>query len=114
MTAVKMLIVVLAAGSALMAAPLPENTGRPKPAKGETWRESGTLELSYVAARSRIRAKMTAQGYKEKHCIELDQRSGRCLMLWEKDSKKIIYMLWRIDVDETGFSWGEVKDGSPK
>ncbi len=72
-----------------------------------TWTQSGTLPLSFVAAKNRVRAKMTAAGYTEKHEIKMGKKEDRSLILWEKDSEKIIYMLWKIDIGKTGYSWGE-------
>ena len=80
-----------------------------EPAAG-SWQETRVLELSMAAARVRVSTRMEGRGFRLKHDIALDWRETRRLMLWEKGDRQIIVMLWRIDVGQTGCSWGEVKD----
>lgn len=79
-----------------------------------TWKENGAFAVSFATAKNRVRAKMAAAGYHEKHEIKMGQKDDRVLILWEKGDRKIIYMLWKIDVDKTGYSWGEWDGGKSK
>lgn len=74
--------------------------------KKGTWQGNGIIDLSFAAARNRLRAKMISKGYKEVHEIKIQKKDERSLTLWQKKSQKIIYMIWKIDIDKTGYSWG--------
>lgn len=76
----------------------------------KTWSNSGEMQLSFAAARTRVISKYEGAGFKLKHEIPLGKRNNRCLMLWEKGETKTIVMLWRIDIGRTGFSTGEMRD----
>lgn len=75
------------------------------------WQETGQLPLSYAAARNRLASRFESQGFRLVHEIDLGRRGDKRLMLWEKAGKKVMVMLWRIDVDKSGYSIGEVKEG---
>lgn len=76
------------------------------------WQETGQLPLSYAAARNRLASRFENQGFQLVHEIDLGRCGERRLMLWEKLGKKVMVMLWRIDVDKSGYSIGEVKEGT--
>lgn len=76
----------------------------------KTWTNSGEMKLPYATARVRIITKYENAGFKLKHEIPMGKPNTRCLMLWEKGDVKTIVMLWRIDVQRTGFSTGEMRD----
>jgi len=40
----------------------------------------------------------------------MGKRNDHCLLLWEKNGRQTLVMLWRIDVNKTGYSLGEIKD----
>ena len=79
-----------------------------KPSGG--WEESNEMPYSFAAAKLRMKSRMERRGYSLKHEIDMGKRNESCLMLWEKDGKQTIVMLWRIDVDKTGYSLGEIKE----
>ena len=70
------------------------------------------MPYSYAAARMRMITQFEGRGFHLRHEISLGHRNDRCLMLWEQGEKRILVMLWRVDVGKTGFSIGEFKDDS--
>lgn len=73
---------------------------------GKTWRQNGFLPVPYVAAVNQISACLRGQGWKRTQYISLGKDKSRCIMVWECGGKKITVMVWRILVDQSGFSWG--------
>ncbi|MBR4219662.1 MAG: hypothetical protein IKR81_00825 [Victivallales bacterium] len=74
------------------------------------WEEEGRLEISLAAARVRMKTRFERHQFQLKHEIEMGTHNERCLMLWEKEGRQFILMLWRMDVNLTGYSIGEIKD----
>ncbi len=74
------------------------------------WEEQGKLDMSMAAAKVRMKTRFELRQFQLKHEIEMGKHNERCLMLWEKEGKQFIVMLWRMDVNLTGFSIGEVKN----
>ena len=74
------------------------------------WEEEGKLELSFAAAKVRMKSRFERHQFQLKHEIELGKHNERCLMLWEKEGRQFIVMLWRMDVNQTGYSVGEIKN----
>ena len=87
-----------------------ENFAKSKAPGKTTWQESGSWKLSVHGAIGKMRGKMIREGFREKHEIQLDKKGHRFLYLWENGSRKVIFMLWSITVDTTGYSWGEYHD----
>jgi hypothetical protein len=79
-----------------------------KPSGG--WQEHGEMNCSFGSARVRMITRFEGRGFQLKHEIPLGHRGDRCLMLWESPERKFLVMMWRLDVDRTGFSIGEFKD----
>ncbi len=80
----------------------------------KNWNESGVFELSLVSSKQRLRAKMKRLGYQEKQEIFLDKKKTHSIILWEKGKEQLIYMLWRIEVDRTGYSFRRTEDASKR
>ena len=99
--------VMLLSFSGMCAESAPGASPQMKPKGG--WQEHKEFPLPLTAAKLRIITKFERQGYTLKHEIELGKHKERLLMLWEQGRKQMIVMLWRIDVDKTGCSIGEVK-----
>ena len=74
------------------------------------WEVEGRLELSFASARNHMRSRFEGKGFLLRHEIEMGKHRERCLMLWEKEGRQFIVMLWRMDVNQTGYSIGEIKD----
>ena len=77
--------------------------------KDVAWQHQETLPVTLAMAKQHVASRWQKQGYTMKHTIELDRREGRCIMLWIKDKEQIMVMLWKIDTNHTGCSWGKVK-----
>jgi len=106
----RVLLSIIILASVLVQAARPAVQPQVPPLKGG-WQENGSLAISFAAARGRMRTRFEGQDFLLKHEIELGKRHDRCLMLWEKDGKRVIVMLWRINVGQTGYSIGEIKNG---
>jgi len=77
--------------------------------KDVAWQYQETLPVTLSMAKQHVASRWRKEGYSMKHTIELDRREGRCIMLWIKDKEQIMVMLWKIDTNHTGCSWGKVK-----
>lgn len=72
---------------------------------GKGWREGGVMTTPLAAAQQSFKAAMLANGWRCVHAIPMDG-NDRVLVLWRHGSEELTIMLWRIDVNRTGFSWG--------
>ena len=87
-----------------------EGSALTEPVPSGGWREHGELSCSFAAAKVRMRTQMERRGFSLKHEIDMGKRGERCLQLWQKGDKQWIVMLWRKNVDATGYSIGEIKE----
>ncbi len=78
--------------------------------KGKTWEKSGVFEKTLVASKLQVRAKMTGSGYREKHEIFLNRNKTHSIILWEKGQEQVIFMLWQINMNQTGYSFGRTSN----
>ena len=106
-------IIFVCAAIILAAAPAALFSGE-SPTPKATWQENGKWPLSIRGAVGRMRAQMVSRGFQEKHEIKLDGKGQRFLYFWENGPHKVIYMLWSISIDTTGYSWGEYYGQSDK
>ncbi len=74
------------------------------------WEEEGKLDLTLAAAKVRMKTRFERLQFQLKHEIDMGKHNERCLMLWEREGRQFILMLWRMDVNQTGYSIGEIKD----
>ena len=77
--------------------------------KDVAWQHHETLHVTLAMAKQHIASRWQKEGYTLKHTIELDRHEGRYIMLWVKDKEQIMVMLWKLDTNHTGCSWGKVK-----
>lgn len=84
-------------------------TDRSKRESKDTWHKNETIDLPLAMAKRQTIAKMENKGFTLKHDIPVNDKKDKFLMLWEKGNKQVIIMIWRIDIDKTGMSWGETK-----
>ncbi|HQL86322.1 MAG: hypothetical protein GX574_13970 [Lentisphaerae bacterium] len=101
-----LLMANVAFGQKPVATPAQPSARRPP----SSWQENQEMPLSFAAAKVRVKTKYEAQGFSLKHEIALGKRNEGCLLLWEKEGKKVLVMLRRLDVDRTCVSYGEIKD----
>ena len=76
--------------------------------KFKTWERGGSFPLSFAAARNQVSARMQKQEFRLKHEIFLSGK--QVLVCWEKDGRHVLYLFWKIDVDQTGYSMGRFDD----
>jgi len=74
------------------------------------WKQTGEFPLDFDSSDDLVKDLMRRRGYEEKHRVPDSQLAGRFLSQWESPGgKKILWTLWRIQGNRTGFSWGESK-----
>lgn len=76
---------------------------------GKTWRRNGVMPVTYVSAVNQLKACLRGQGWSLKQTIPLGNGSDRTLLNFENGKKKITVMVWKIKLNQAGFSWGIVE-----
>jgi hypothetical protein len=76
----------------------------------EGWTTSGELAYSYSYAKTYLGHKLRLKGWVCKLSFTCGPRHSIEHSVWEKDGKKLQVMIWRIDANRTGYSWGEFTD----
>lgn len=79
---------------------------QPKEQK-EGWTTSGELAYSYSYAKTYLGHKLRLKGWVCKLAFTSGPRGAIEHSVWERDGKKLQVMIWRIDTNRTGYSWGE-------
>ncbi len=72
------------------------------------WTESGEVEYSYAYARTWLGHKMRLDGWRCKVGFTSGVKREMEHSVWEKNGRKMQMMIWRIDVNKTGYSLGEI------
>ena len=80
-----------------------------KESKG--WEISGTLPYSYAYARTWAGGKMRQAGWKCIKAFTSGKKNEIEHSVWQKGSRKLQMMLWRIDSDKTGYSQNSLTKG---
>lgn len=73
------------------------------------WKNHTTFPLTLAMARQHVISYWQARGFSLKHEIPFDSKNNRYLMLWQKNDQEVMVLLWKIDVDQTGCSWGTIQ-----
>ncbi len=73
------------------------------------WRQTGCFQLAFVDALDYVRGVMMRRGYAERNKIAGPNDENRCLIYWESAAEHILWTMWSIDENHTGFSWGRAK-----
>lgn len=73
---------------------------------GKTWRRNGAIPVTYVSAVNQIKACLGGQGWKLTQTIPLGNSHDRTLMNFQNGKLKITVMVWKIKLNQAGFSWG--------
>lgn len=76
---------------------------------GKTWRRNGAMPVTYTSAVNQMKACLGCQGWKLKQTIPLGNANDRTLMSFENGKLKITVMVWKIKLNQAGFSWGIVE-----
>ena len=79
-----------------------------------TWRQFGTIALSYASARRSFDLALRKQGWRKLRTVELDRIRWKSLELWGRGRERILLQFWRKDTDLTGFAWGDLKEEKRK
>ena len=77
-------------------------------ASGETWRQSGEIGGTVVVAGGEFRMALVAAGWRLDKTIVLGRHTSRSeLMLWVRQKRRILFMVWEKEAGMCGFAWGE-------
>ena len=79
-----------------------------------TWRQFGTIALSYSSARRSFDLALRKQGWRRLRIVELDRVNWKTLELWSRGRERILLQFWRKGPGITGFAWGELKEEKRK
>lgn len=79
---------------------------------GKTWRQYGTMELTYAAARKNFGFSLRKQGWIRQKSFDYDRIQWKSLEIWARGTERILVQFWREDISRTGFAWGVLKDGT--
>lgn len=80
---------------------------------GESWRETGVIRASVIAARQMWEVALRREGWRFVRTIGLDAMTGRVLEVWEKGGTTLMLCLWSIAPGTSGYMWGTMKkDGN--
>jgi hypothetical protein len=75
---------------------------------GETWRQTGELGGSVAAARREFVMALGAAGWALDKTIALGRSPARSeLMVWTRQKRRILFMVWEKEAGTCGFAWGE-------
>ena len=77
---------------------------------GKTWRQCGTMELTYAAAKKNFGFSLRKQGWIKQKSFDYDRIQWKSLEIWERGMERIMVQFWREDISRTGFAWGLLKD----
>jgi len=76
---------------------------------GKTWRRNGVMPVTYQSAVNQIKACLGGQGWHLKQTIPMGNDNDRILMNFQNKKLKITVMVWKIKLNQAGFSWGIVE-----
>ena len=77
---------------------------------GKTWRQCGTIALTYAAARKNFDLALRKQGWIKQKSFDYARIQWKSLEIWERGTEQILVHFWREEVSRTGFAWGVLKD----
>ncbi len=81
---------------------------------GLAWRETGSLPQSFTNSVEAVKAAMKKQGYSLRHDIFDKAFPDHRLFLFLQSDEEVTVMLWRIDANSSGLSWGVTKPSDPE
>ena len=76
---------------------------------GKTWNQNGLMNVTFVSAMAQFKSTLKSQGWKETQHINMGKEKKQAIMTWQRGDDKITLMLWKINTNTTGFSWGRYK-----
>lgn len=79
-------------------------------ASNKSWRETGTMEISVVAAQQAWEVALRCDGWILLHVIPLETKNTRQLFVWKKNRETFLLCLWSLSPSQSGFMWGITDD----
>ena len=73
---------------------------------GKTWRQNGVVTGRVEVVQTAFSNQLVKAGFRCKHVIVLEEKTGRALEEWRKGDQSLLLMLWPGEKDMTMFSWG--------
>ena len=70
------------------------------------WNQEGVIANSMPAARRLMISALTSSHWRMEKAIPIGSANERMLYRWAKGRQRMMLMMWRIDENKTGFSWG--------
>ena len=74
--------------------------------KGGGWQEQGMLPVTFVHAEGQFKSLMAQRGWRFLHSVPIAPGNTRTVYAWRRGKQEMTLMLWRIDIEKTGYSWG--------
>ena len=75
----------------------------------KTWRQCGTMPLTYATAKKKFDLSLRKQGWTKLKTVDYDRIQWKTLEIWRKGKERILVQYWREDVARTGFAWGTLE-----
>ena len=75
---------------------------------GKTWRQAGEIGGSVASASGELAMALGSGGWSLSKTIVLGRSSARSeLMIWTRQKRRILFMIWEKEAGTCGFAWGE-------
>ena len=77
-------------------------------AAGQAWQQSGEIGGSVASATAELSAALGAGGWSLSKRIAMGKGIERSeLMIWVRQKRRILFMVWEKEAGTCGFAWGE-------
>src|SRR5574344_2062791 len=73
---------------------------------GKSWRESGLMSASFVAAQQAWELALRREGWRFVRVIGIDTETNKRLEVWRKNTDTLMLCLWSCSTSKTGYMWG--------
>ena len=77
---------------------------------GQTWQQAGEIGGTVASASGELAMALGVGGWSLNKTILLGRSSTRSeLMIWTRQKRRILFMVWEKEAGTCGFAWGEEK-----
>ena len=77
---------------------------------GQTWQQAGEIGGTVAALRGEFVMTLGSAGWMLDKTIVLGRSSAKSeLMIWTRQKRRILFMVWEKEAGTCGFAWGEEK-----
>lgn len=77
-------------------------------ASGQSWRQAGEIGGSVASAGREFRMALGAAGWKLDKAVAMGRGPRRSeLMIWTRQTCRVLFMVWEKETGTCGFAWGE-------